>query len=158
MTTTLVSAAPAVSVVMPVRNEEEAIASVLAQSCQELEVLVVDGSSDDATPCIVGEVAARDTRVRLLHNPDRTIPHALNIGLACARGQFLARVDAHARINATYVERGVEELRRRPELAAVGGRRIGVAKTRTGAANAVALSSGTAQGSVDSSGWGCQAA
>jgi succinoglycan biosynthesis protein ExoA len=137
--------APAVSVLMPVRNEQRSVAgairSVLAQSFPGLEVLVIDGQSDDATVAAVRAVAADDDRVRLLDNPHRTIPHALNIGLAAARGRYVARVDAHAAVSSTYLERGVAELDADDRVAAVGGRRFGVGEGPTGHAVAAALSS-----------------
>lgn len=137
--------APAVSVLMPVRNEERSVAgairSVLAQSFQDVEVLVIDGESDDGTAAAVRAVAAQDPRVRLLDNPDRTIPHALNIGLHAARGRYVARVDAHAAVSSTYLERGVAELDADEQVAAVGGRRFGVGEGPTGQAVAAALSS-----------------
>jgi len=135
----------AVSVVMPVRNEERSVAgaitSVLSQSEADLELLVVDGDSTDATLREVERIAAVEPRVRILHNPQRTIPHALNLGLAAARGRYLARVDAHAAVNDTYLERGVTTLDADPAVAAVGGRRIGVAASASGVAAATALSS-----------------
>ena len=135
----------AVSVVMPVRNEERSVAgaitSVLSQSETDLELLVVDGDSTDATLREVERIAAVEPRVRILHNPQRTIPHALNLGLAAARGRYLARVDAHAAVNDTYLERGVTTLDADPDVAAVGGRRIGVAASASGVAAATALSS-----------------
>lgn len=134
-----------VSVLMPVRNEERSVAgairSVLEQTLQDVEVLVIDGQSDDATVTIVSELASTDPRVRLLHNPDRTIPHALNIGLRAARAPYVARVDAHASVSVDYLERGVTELDANPDVASVGGRRIGVGEGPTGHAVAAALSS-----------------
>jgi succinoglycan biosynthesis protein ExoA len=114
---------------------------VLAQSCQDVEVLVIDGQSDDGTAAAVYRVATGDPRVKLLANPDRTIPHALNIGLRAARGRYVARVDAHATVSDTYLERGVAELDADPRVASVGGRRIGVGDGPTGRAVAAALSS-----------------
>ncbi len=135
----------AVSVVMPVRNEEGSVAgaitSVLRQTEPDLELLVVDGDSTDATLREVERIAAVEPRVRILHNPRRTIPHALNLGLAAARGRYLARVDAHAVVNDTYLARGVAALDADAAVAAVGGRRIGVAATASGVAAATALSS-----------------
>lgn len=134
-----------VSVLMPVRNEAAsvagAVASVLAQTYPDVEVLVVDGRSDDATGAIVAGLAAADPRVRLLDNPDRAISPALNVGLAAARGEFVARVDAHATVNDAYLALGVAHLQADPGLAAVGGRRTGVATTPTGRSIALALSS-----------------
>jgi GT2 family glycosyltransferase len=135
----------AVTVVMPVLNEELSVAgavqSVLAQTCTDIELLVVDGDSSDATVAVVQKIAAVDGRVRVLRNPDRTIPHALNIALREARGRYLARVDGHAAVNDTYLERAVATLESEPRVAAVGGRRIGVARRRAGVAVATALSS-----------------
>lgn len=139
------SAHPRVSVVMPVLNEqasvEGAVRSVLHQTLADLELLVVDGDSTDDTARIVQAIAEREPRVRLLRNPRRTIPHALNVALAQAGGEFLARVDGHASVNREYLARGVAALDADPAVAAVGGRRIGVARTASGAAVATALSS-----------------
>ena len=133
---------PVVSVLMPVRNEERhvvaAVRSVLAQQI-EAEVLVIDGRSTDRTVELVRDIG--DPRVRVLDNPQRTIPAALNVGLAEARGEFVARVDAHAHVSADYLVRGVQALRADPEVAAIGGLRQGIAETATGRAIAVALSS-----------------
>jgi succinoglycan biosynthesis protein ExoA len=130
---------------MPVRNEEDYVAdavfSVLGQTIKDLELIVADGRSNDRTVELLSEIAGRDPRVRVVDNPGQTASHGMNVGLANAAGRYLARVDAHARVNATYVEDGVSELRKRPDVAAVGGRRIGVASTRTGHAIALALSS-----------------
>jgi GT2 family glycosyltransferase len=139
------STAPTVSVLMPVRNEkravEGAIRSVLRQTLGGIEILVIDGRSEDGTAAVVSRLAADDDRIRLLANPDRTIPHALNIGLRAARGRYVARVDAHSEVSDSYLERGVAALDADPTVAAIGGRRIGVGEGRTGRAIAAALSS-----------------
>ncbi|GAB97084.1 glycosyltransferase involved in cell wall biosynthesis [Kineosphaera limosa] len=134
-----------VSVLMPVLNEEKSVAaaigSVLAQREVDLEVLVIDGRSADGTRAIVTEIAAREPRVRLLDNPQVIIPAALNVGLAAATGEFVARVDGHASVSGDYLALGVAHLRDDPALAAVGGIRNGVSSTPTGRAVALALSS-----------------
>ena len=136
---------PVVSILMPVYNEEstvaEAIASALRQTVASCEVLVIDGRSEDDTAEVVRGLASRDPRIRLLDNPRRAIPSALNVGLAEMRGQFAARVDAHLTINETYVETGLQILSSHLEVAAVGGCRIGIASSATGRAVAAALSS-----------------
>jgi len=133
------------TVVMPVLNEERsvarAIASVLDQTYTDLELLVLDGDSTDGTAGVVRGIAASEARVRLVRNPGRTIPSALNIGLREARGRYIARVDGHASVNDSYLERGAATLDADPAVAAVGGRRVGVASTPTGVAVATALSS-----------------
>jgi succinoglycan biosynthesis protein ExoA len=101
------------SVVVPVLNEEahieRAIGAVLAQSFErQLEVLVVDGGSDDRTPEILQRLERQDPRVRVLSNPRRLIPNALNIGLRHAEGEYLARMDAHTYYPPDYIARAVE--------------------------------------------------
>lgn len=134
-----------VSILMPVRNEEAAIAgavaSALAQTYDPIEVIVIDGRSSDRTREVVTEIAARDPRVRLLDNPKKAISPALNVGLAQARGTYIARMDGHATVNPEYVELGVRHLIDDPGVAAVGGRKVGVAESRTGKAISLALSS-----------------
>jgi GT2 family glycosyltransferase len=108
---------PRVSVLMAVRNEarhlEAALAAVRGQDWphERLEVLVIDGDSDDGTRDVAGRVAAGDPRVRLLANPARFVAQGLNLGLAAARGEVIVRVDGHCRVPAGYVRAGVEALR-----------------------------------------------
>jgi glycosyltransferase involved in cell wall biosynthesis len=106
-----------VSVLTPVLNEEahlrDAARAMLAQQLDgDAEFLFVDGRSEDATLEILRELAAEDPRVRILENPRRSTPVALNIGLAAARGEFIARMDAHTHYPPDYLARGIERLRR----------------------------------------------
>jgi len=103
------------SVLVPVLNEEahieRSIAAMLVQRFDRgIEVLVVDGGSEDRTREIVERVARSDRRVRLLSNPQRRIPNALNIGLRHAKGEYVARMDAHAYYPPDYIARAVERL------------------------------------------------
>lgn len=135
----------AVSVLMPVLNEErsieQAVTSVLAQHDVDLELLVIDGRSVDRTAQIVRDLAAHDPRIRLLDNPEVIIPAALNVGLAAATGEFVARVDGHASVSGDYLARGLAHLRADESLAAVGGIRLGVSQSPAGRAVAMALAS-----------------
>jgi succinoglycan biosynthesis protein ExoA len=106
-----------VSVVVPVRNEQscirETVASMQAQRFEgTFELLLVDGRSEDGTRTILDEIAAQDERITVVDNPARTTPSALNIGLSHARGEFLARMDAHAYYTPDYIAEGVKRLRR----------------------------------------------
>jgi succinoglycan biosynthesis protein ExoA len=107
---------PEVSIIMPVRNEANTIAAALAcallqQSTGRTEVLIADGMSDDGTRSIIEDVAAGDPRVRLLDNPERGTPQALNVALAAARGSYWVRLDGHSVVPPDYVERLVAHLR-----------------------------------------------
>ncbi len=106
-----------VSVLVPVYNEARHIAETAARMCEQrldasVEFLFVDGGSDDGTRQLLEEIERRDQRVRVLDNPARTIPVALNIGLRCARGEFIARMDAHTYYPPDYLARALERLRR----------------------------------------------
>jgi succinoglycan biosynthesis protein ExoA len=106
-----------VSVLTPVLNEEahirDAAEAMLAQRFDgEVEFIFVDGRSEDRTVPILRELADGDPRVRVLDNPRRSTPIALNLGLDAARGEFVARMDAHTHYPLDYLARGVERLRR----------------------------------------------
>lgn len=90
---------PRVCVLMPCRNAElyirEAIESILAQTYQHFEFLIIDNVSADATPDIVREYAANDSRITYIRNPrDLGIAGSLNKGLRLATGEYVARMDA----------------------------------------------------------------
>lgn len=89
---------PHVSVVLPIWNGErflaEAVESVLSQTLVPLELLLVDDGSTDATPEIASGYARRDQRVQVIRLERSGIAHALNAGIAAARGQYVARMDA----------------------------------------------------------------
>jgi cellulose synthase/poly-beta-1,6-N-acetylglucosamine synthase-like glycosyltransferase len=133
-----------VTVVVPARNEEEAIGpcldSILAQDEPNLQVVVVDGASTDRTADVVREYMSRDPRVELLVNPDAIIPKSLNLALAQARGRWLVRIDAHATIPRGYVRQVTDRLRS-GQWAGVGGRKDGVGVTPAGRAIAAAMAS-----------------
>ncbi len=141
---------PLVTVLMPALNEEKVIsstiASVLAQHDVEVEVLVIHGQSADRTGEVVAAMAVTDPRVRIIANPRNLIPVALNLGLAEARGDYVARIDAHTNAKPDYLRRGVRWLEQNSRMASVGGLRKGTAFTRVGRTIALALSSRAAIG------------
>jgi len=106
-----------VSVLVPVLDEErhirDAVRSMQAQRFDgEIEFLFIDGRSNDRTREILEDLARDDPRIRVLDNPGRRTPNALNVGLGHARGEYVVRMDAHALYGPDYVARGVERLGR----------------------------------------------
>jgi glycosyltransferase involved in cell wall biosynthesis len=106
-----------VSVLTPVLNEEDYIREVTAKMLSQdfdgtIEFIFIDGDSDDRTVEILRELQQSDPRVRILRNPRRSTPVGLNIGLANARGAYIARMDAHTLYPEDYLARGVARLRR----------------------------------------------
>src|SRR4051794_18594493 len=106
-----------VSVLTPVLNEEEHIRQTVASMREQqfdgsIEFIFIDGRSDDATRAILEELAVDDPRIRVLDNPDRTTAFGLNVGLAAARGRFVARMDGHTEYPPSYLADGVRRLAR----------------------------------------------
>src|SRR5687768_9497241 len=104
-------------VLVPVLNEaahiRDAAAAMLAQRFDgTYEGLFIDGGSTDGAQDLVAEIAAEDPRVRMLDNPARVTPAALNIGLRAARGDIVVRMDAHTFYPVDYLDVGVRRLRR----------------------------------------------
>jgi succinoglycan biosynthesis protein ExoA len=120
---------PFVSVIIPCRNErgfiERCLEMVFAQTwpVDHLEVIVVDGMSDDGTRDILTRLADGHGNLKVADNPRLTAPTAMNVGLDAAGGDFIVRVDAHAAIPPDYVEVGVRYLGEHPEVWCVGGPR-----------------------------------
>jgi succinoglycan biosynthesis protein ExoA len=107
---------PFLSVLIPCRNEVRCLgrclASVMASDypADRMEVLVMDGASGDGTREVIAAWTASYQQIRLVENPRGTTPAALNRGLDAARGEVIARVDAHAALASTYFSRAVDYL------------------------------------------------
>jgi succinoglycan biosynthesis protein ExoA len=103
-----------VSVIIPCYNEQQSIGKALENLVGQYpadyyEIVIVDGRSEDGTRDVISEFQRThpDTALTLVDNPARTIPHALNLGIAAARGEIIARIDAHAAPSAGYIRRCV---------------------------------------------------
>ena len=107
---------PTVSVLIPCRNEQDHISGCLDSLLMTdypvhlLDVLVIDGMSDDRTRDVVAGYVARYPFIRLLDNPARIAPSALNAGLRVATGDVVMRMDAHVTYPPDYVPRLVDAL------------------------------------------------
>lgn len=144
---------PRVSVIMPVRNEERyiqrSLGAVLDQhDVPDLEVIVVDGASDDRTVERVRSLAAqRSTPVEVVTNPHRIVPISMNLGLQKATGDVIVRVDGHCIIEPDYIQHALEALRQ-TGVECVGGPMRTVGETRVAHAISVAQSSRFGVGGV----------
>lgn len=96
------------SVICPIYNEEKYIAkcidSILAQDYpkDDMEVIFVDGMSKDRTREIVAEYTSKHPFIRLIDNPDRIVPPAMNRGIKASKGDVIMRLDAHATYEKNY--------------------------------------------------------
>ncbi len=108
---------PFVSIIIPCRGEDRFIKkcldSIIEQDYQgDMEVLVVDGMSEDKTRKIVEKyiISHKSSIIRLLDNPQKFIPFALNIGIKEAKGEIIMRMDAHAGYEKDYISKCVKYL------------------------------------------------
>lgn len=137
---------PLVSVIMPIRNEQEFIArslgAVLKQDYPQgkSEVLVVDGMSTDNTRGILEEICKQHSEVKVIDNPRQTAPYALNIGLSHAQGEIIVRVDGHCEIAPDYIRNCVRYLEDK-EVGGVGGPLETIGVTKMAQTIALAMSS-----------------
>lgn len=105
-----------------------------------MEVIVVDGMSQDDTRAIVREVAASNKRVVMIDNPRRITPCAMNLGIRQAKGEVVFRVDGHAVIPPDYVS-GCLKCLAREDVEGVGGAIGSEGTNYIGQAIAVGMSS-----------------
>ncbi len=124
---------PFISVVVPLLDEESYIER-LTQSLLDQdyprdrhEILMADGGSTDRTIEIL-RTLDRDGRIRILTNPGRTAPAALNVLIAACRGDVVTRVDGHSHVAPDYLRRIAAVMEETGE-AAVGGPVLMVADT-----------------------------
>ena len=135
---------PAISIVLPCRNEERYIGacldSILATTypLDRIELLVVDGMSEDRTGDIVAGYLGRRATIRLLENRRRITPAALNVGIRAATGEIIMRMDAHVIYPPEYIPRLVDALQT-SDADNVGGVLVTMPADRTTIARAIAI-------------------
>ena len=97
-----------ISVIIPVYNTEKylrrCIDSVLAQTYQDFELLLIDDGSKDSSGTICDEYAAKDARVRVFHKENGGVSSTRNLGLDHARGEWVTFVDSDDWISKDYLE------------------------------------------------------
>ena len=107
---------PSVSIIIPCRNEEEFLGkcldSIVANDYpkDKYEVLIIDGMSGDGTRKIIRDYIQKNSFIKLLDNPKRMVPCALNVGIKSASGEIIIRMDAHATYENDYISKCVRYL------------------------------------------------
>lgn len=127
------SPAPSVSVILPVYNAEHyveiALSSILQQSFNDFECIVINDGSTDTSGKILDRIASVDPRVRLIHRANQGYSNCLNQALTLARAPLLARMDADDESLAERFAAQVAYLSAHPEVVAVGGQWIRIDPT-----------------------------
>ena len=109
---------PKVTIVIPCYNEEKTIRMLLDALARQtyplakMEAVIADGMSEDNTKGVIAEFQAQNPElpVRVVDNPKRHIPAALNIGIEAARGEYIVRLDAHSVPHPEYIARSIAGL------------------------------------------------
>jgi len=107
-----------VSVIIPCRNEEKFIKrcleSIFLQDFpkEKLEVLVIDGMSEDKTREIIKKYQKSYSFIRILDNPKKITPSPLNVGIKNSKGEIVVRMDSHADYRKDYISKCVKYLKR----------------------------------------------
>ena len=137
-----------ISILIPVYNEEKYILKCLESiesqtyNLESIEVIVIDGRSTDKTLSIVEEFN-RNSKIdiKVVDNPNRTAPYAMNIGVKNASGSIIIRIDGHAYMKNDFVEQCVLALEKHKSVVCVGGSIITINENAIGEAIALAMSS-----------------
>jgi len=105
---------PKVSVVIPARNEEEFIEKCIMSflDCDYpsdlVEVIVVDGMSEDKTKEIVNRISEKDRRVLLIDNEKQITPVAMNLGVKASKGEYIFFSGAHSEMSSDYISKCIK--------------------------------------------------
>ena len=107
---------PFTSIIIPCRNEERFIGncldSIIANDYpkERLEVLAVDGMSEDGSQTVIENYSKKYPWIRLIKNPKKITPAALNKGITSSKGEIIMWMSAHNRYEKDYIFRSVENL------------------------------------------------
>lgn len=97
-----------VSIIVPVYNDQDylsyCIESLIGQSYSNLEIILIDDGSSDNSGQICDDYAARDSRIRVIHQPNGGISRAQNVGLDIAQGEYIAFADNDDILDAHNIE------------------------------------------------------
>lgn len=135
---------PLVSVIIPCYQEKDFIRICLDSLIdngyprEKLEILVMDGGSTDGTRETVKKYEKSNQGVKLLDNPCRYRPFALNKGLREAKGEIIIACDAHAEYECGYIQKLTERLKEDKTIGNAGGVWIHKPANRTLKAEAIA--------------------
>ena len=101
------------SVICPILNGEKYITDniltfFINSKPLDKELLIIDGGSGDRTTEIVRDWCQKYANIKLIQNPHKYVPHALNIGIKESKGQFISRLDVHTVYPKNYFEKCIE--------------------------------------------------
>ncbi len=106
---------PLISIIVPVYNTEkyldECVSSLVSQTYQNLEIILIDDGSNDNSPKICDKWASIDSRIVVYHNANRGVSEARNYGIERAHGAYIAFVDSDDYVHPEMIERAFTALK-----------------------------------------------
>ena len=109
---------PKISIIIPIYNEEKYIKECILSIMQndyditQMELLLVDGMSEDGTREIIMQLQQEYACITLIDNPQKIAPIAMNLGIKKAKGEYVFIVSAHASYTKSYFTKLVEQIQR----------------------------------------------
>lgn len=100
-----------ISIIIPIRNEENYIKGCLESILnfdypkEYLEILFIDGMSEDKTIEILNKYQKKFPYIKILQNKEKIVPIAMNIGIKESKGDYICRLDAHAKYPKNYISK-----------------------------------------------------
>ena len=110
-----------ISIIVPTLNEqdyiEDCVNSLLIglKNFKEYEIIIVDGESNDDTVKIINKFCKINKKIKLINNPKKTAPSALNLGLQFSKSEIIIRCDAHAYYPPEYIKNNVDLINKSDE-------------------------------------------
>lgn len=105
-----------ISVIVPVYNVdqflENCLSSILKQTFEDFEVLLIDDGSSDKSGAICDKYAQKDKRIKVMHIENNGVSNARNLGIQEAKGKYIAFIDSDDYVEATYLETLLSTLKR----------------------------------------------
>lgn len=117
-----------ISVLVVTRNEENYIKELLTKlinqtlNRNQYEIIIVDGQSEDKTLEVIEPILKKNKDfIRVISNPQKTLPPGWNLGIKASRGDYILRVDGHTLVPDDFLENYIHLINRKPEVDCVGG-------------------------------------
>lgn len=97
-----------ISIIIPVYNVEkylrQCVDSVLAQTYTDWELILVDDGSPDNCPELCDDYASKDSRIRVIHQPNEGVSVARNSGIKISRGRYICFIDSDDEVHSSYLQ------------------------------------------------------
>jgi len=117
-----------ISILLVVRNSELFISNIIKSLIKQnlnkndYEIIIVDGCSTDNTIKVAEELLKKNKiQFKIIQNKKKTLASGWNLGIKNAKGKYVIRPDAHAKLELGYIKNGIKKLESNKKLAAVGG-------------------------------------